>query len=59
MARLKGLHSVLRQVPEKIQQMETKLGDNVSKRVSLTDLDRACENYDQLAIHEKEGVESP
>ena len=58
MAKLKGLYSVLKHVPENLQRLGNRLGDNVSRKVSLADLDKVSENFDRMAKEVKEGVES-
>ena len=56
MAKLKGMYCVLNHVPEKLQRVGNRLGDNVSGRVALQVLDDVSEQFDQHAKETKQGV---
>ena len=58
MAKIKGLYSVLKHVPEKLQRLGNRLGDNVSRKISLADLDNVSEKFDRMAKEVKKDVES-
>ena len=57
MARLKGMYNVLNHVPGKLHRIGNHLGENVSRKASLNDLDRVSEQHDRRALAVKEEVE--
>ena len=57
MARIKGLYLVLNHVPQKLQKIENRIGDCVSRRIALKVLDDVSVDFDHQAKKAKRDVE--
>ena len=58
MARMKGLYAVLNHVSENLHKISNRLGDSVSRKVSLSVLDTVSEDYDKPVLDAKNDVEA-
>ena len=48
---------MLSHVPEKLQKLSNRMGETVSRKASLRDLDRVTEDHDELTKHLKSQVD--
>ena len=57
MAQIKGVYNVLNHVPEKLNKVGNRMGDNTSRKVALETIDKLSVDYDRLAVNAKTQVE--
>ena len=57
MAQIKGVYNVLTHVPEKLNKVGNRLGDNSSRRVALKIIDKLSVDHDRMATDAKTAVE--